>query len=270
MEKTLTSTKTTTFRDQRLFNSRPDLDEQQLNSLSALFDTSTRAVLSSLPLTAELRALEIGAGNGSVAKMIAEQAGGQVLAIDLDTRHLRQSPGVEPAHHDIRLGVPSGPFGFIHARLVLSHLPARREIFSALVDELAPGGWLAIADVGLAARLLNAPEEFDHQVWRKYNDAYRRVAQAIEHDYEWAEQVEIEMFNAGLSDIAAEHTVPLARGDGPWTRYHTNLSMQLEDGLLTTSLSTKTLERYRIMLSDPEFRAHFFSLTYTVGRKPTA
>lgn len=246
------------------------LSDQQLNSLSALVDGSTRSILSSLPLPSAPRCLEVGAGNGSVATMIVEHLGGQVLAIDLDTTHLRSSPGVEVARHDIRQGVPAGPFDFIHARLVLSQIPARRAVFAGLVEELAPGGWLALADAGLVGNLLVAPRESDHEVWRRYNDAaYRQLGRAAGHDYGWAERTEVEMFDAGLADITAEHLVPLARGGGPWAQYHANVSLLLEKELLADGLCPEVLDRYRAMLADPGFRAHFHSLTYTVGRRPT-
>ncbi|GAA1551027.1 class I SAM-dependent methyltransferase [Brevibacterium picturae] len=267
----MTTMKTTSPDDHYLFDSGSDLGAQQLNSLSALFDGNTRSILSPLLLPDSPHCLEIGAGNGSVARMIAEQTGGQVVAIDLDTTHLPKSLGVEPRRHDIREGVPVGPFDLIHARLVLTHLSARREIFAQLVDELAPGGWLVLADVGLAEELLVAPQESDHDVWAKYNDAaYRQIGPAAGHDYSWADQVEAAMLDAGLTDVAAEHVVPLGRGGGPWAMYHSNLSRQAEAPLLSTGLSMEDMERYRTMLADPEFRARFFSLTYTIGRKPTA
>lgn len=265
----MTTTKTNSASDYYLFNSGTDLGEQQLTFLSALLDGTTRSVVTSLPLRENPRSLEIGAGNGSVARMITEQAGGHVLAIDLDTAHLPHSPGVESVRHDIREGAPAGPFDLIHARLVLVHLPARREIFAQLIDELAPGGWLAIADVGIAENLLVAPLESDHGVWRRYlHAAYQQVGPAAGHDYDWADEVEGEMFDAGLVDVSVEHRVPLARGGGPWAQYHANLSMQAEKPLLATGFTSEDMDRYRAMLADPEFRAQIFSVTYTVGRKP--
>ena len=195
-------------------------------------------------------------------------------AIDLDVDHLASSPGVEAFQHDIRDGVPTGPFDLIHARFVLVHLPARREKFARLVNELAPGGWLviadmSIADMSIAGLLLSAPEATDHDLWhRYYHAASHIVGPAAGHDYAWAEQVESEMYSAGLIDISAEHLTPLARGGGPWARYHTNLSLQAHEAFLGAGLSRADLERFRTMLADPTFRARFFTVTYTVGRKP--
>lgn len=56
----------------------------------------------------------------------------------------------------------------------------------------------------------------------------------------------------------------------PWAVYQSNLSKQAETPLLAAGLSMTDMERYRAMLIDPEFRARFFSLTYTAGRKPTS
>lgn len=261
--------KTTAAHDRYLFDSGTDLGGQQLNHLSALLDGTTRSMLGSLPLADRPRTLEIGAGNGSVARMIAEEHSGRVLAVDLDVDHLAPSPGVAIARHDIREGVPAGPYDLIHTRFVLVHLPSRREIFGRLIDALAPDGWLAIADMGFAGELLAAPEESDHQLWRKYYHAASRVVGPdAGHDYDWADQVGAEMNAAGLVDIAAEHLAPLARGGGPWARYHSNLSLQAEEAFLGAGLSSAQLERFRTMLADPAFRARFFTVTYTVGRKP--
>ncbi|MGC2939256.1 MULTISPECIES: class I SAM-dependent methyltransferase [unclassified Brevibacterium] len=255
--------------DRYLFDSGTDLGGAQLNYLSALLDGTTRSVLGSLTLAERPRCLEIGAGNGSVARMLAEEFSGQVMAVDLDVDHLEPSPGVEVDRYDIRDGVPAGPYDLIHTRFVLVHLPSRREIFARLIDALSPGGWLVIADMGFAGELLTAPEESDHQLWRKYYHAASRiVGPAAGHDYGWAEQVEREMYAAGLIDIAAEHLVPLARGGGPWTRYHSNLSLQAEEAFLSAGLSRAELTRFRAMLADPRFRARFFTVTYTVGQKP--
>lgn len=248
-----------------------DLGTQQLTLLSALLDPTTRTVLRSLQPKENARYLEVGAGNGSIAEMMAADFGGSVLAVDKNVTNLVASPDVAVVHQDVHNGIPIGPFDLIHARLVLAHLPARRRVFAQLVEQLAPGGWLVIGDVGVAAELLVAPEESDHAVWRRYNHAaYQRFGPEVDCDYGWADRTEVEMFGAGLADVAAQHLVPLARGGGPWTSYHLNLSLQNEEGLLATGLRREDLDRYRTMLTDPEFRARFFSLTYTTGRKPSA
>lgn len=257
--------------DNNVVNSGIDLGRQQLTLLSALLDPTTRTVLRSLQPRKNARYLEVGAGNGSIAEMMAADFGGRVLAVDKDVTNIVAAPGVEIVHHDVHTGVPTGPFDLIHVRLVLAHLPARRRIFSQLVEQLAPGGWLVIADFGIATDLLVAPKESDHEVWRKYNHAaYQQFGPEAGCDYGWADRTEVEMFGARLADVTAEHLVPLARGGGPWTTYHLNFSMQVEESLLATGLRREDMDRYRAMLTDPEFRARFFSLTYTTGRKPTA
>jgi 2-polyprenyl-3-methyl-5-hydroxy-6-metoxy-1,4-benzoquinol methylase len=42
--------------------------------------------------------------------------------------------------------LPAGRYDLIHARLVLSHLPQRRDVLARLVQALRPGGWLVVED----------------------------------------------------------------------------------------------------------------------------
>ena len=51
------------------------------------------------------------------------------------------------ARHDITAdAIPLARYDLIHARLVLSHLPQRREVLVRLTQALRPGGWLVIED----------------------------------------------------------------------------------------------------------------------------
>jgi SAM-dependent methyltransferase len=51
------------------------------------------------------------------------------------------------ARHDITAdAIPLARYDLIHARLVLSHLPQRRDVLVRLIEALRPGGWLVIED----------------------------------------------------------------------------------------------------------------------------
>jgi hypothetical protein len=58
--------------------------------IEATWDHGTRALLERLGIGPGLRCLEVGAGGGSIAAWMADQAGdgGHVLATDIDTTHL--------------------------------------------------------------------------------------------------------------------------------------------------------------------------------------
>jgi ubiquinone/menaquinone biosynthesis C-methylase UbiE len=97
------------------------------------------------------RCLEAGAGRGSVARWLGAEVGphGQVVAVDIDTRFLRDldSQTIEVAEADVVTDpLPAGPFDLVHARLLLMHLAARDQVVARLVDVLGSGGVLLLEE----------------------------------------------------------------------------------------------------------------------------
>ena len=77
------------------------------------------------------RCWEVGSGGASVPAWLAEQAGadGFVLATDIDPSWVDgvAPAGVEVRRHDVAQDDPAeGGFDLVHARLVLTHVPAER------------------------------------------------------------------------------------------------------------------------------------------------
>ncbi|MDR2999177.1 MAG: class I SAM-dependent methyltransferase [Microbacterium sp.] len=261
----------TTTIGEYLFDSASDLGSAHLDALTALLDRYTDGVLDGLPLPAHPRCLEIGAGNGSIARAIADRTAGDVLAIDLDTTSVTPGPGVEVRRHDIRDGVPGGDYDLIHARCLLVHLPEREEILTGLVAALAPGGWLVLGDIGSPPTAVTVPEAGDREVWDRYaHIAYDIVGPRAGHSYSWAGETHDRMLDEGLQDVHAEAFRPFSRGDDVGARCHVNLSMQAEGPLLSAGLAPGDMRRYREMLLDPRLRAWFFEIVYTWGRRAPA
>lgn len=133
-----------------VFSTGTDHGQQQVDCLTDMLDDTTTGVMDGLGVQPGWRCLELGAGNGSIARWLAQRVGstGTVTAVDLDTSYLDPGSDVTVHRCDINSGLPvSGPFDLIHARLLLMHLSRRREILRTLVEALAPGGWLMIADL---------------------------------------------------------------------------------------------------------------------------
>src|SRR5688572_12972785 len=103
-----------------------------LEHLSTILDRFSQQRLVKAGLRRDMRCLEIGAGNGSIARWMAERVGfgGMVVATDIDPRHVVAGPRVKVLTHDIASDVPlpHTSYDLIHARLVLAHLPQRRKI----------------------------------------------------------------------------------------------------------------------------------------------
>ncbi len=115
---------------------------QRLRTLEELFDAGTFRHLEALGVHKSRRCLEIGAGGGSVAEWLSDRAG-SVLATDLDTRYLTESPNLEVRVHDLHQhDLPDHEFDLVHLRMVLAWVPNRGEALRRLRATLKPGGVL--------------------------------------------------------------------------------------------------------------------------------
>jgi SAM-dependent methyltransferase len=241
----------------------PDiLDELSTSRLAGLGDLSGR------------RCLEIGAGGGSIAEWLVERTGaeGRVLATDINTRHLRTDAGYEIQQHDlVEEPVPPGPWDVIHARLVLLHLPARRDILRRLVAALAPGGSLLIEDFETTFRksVLVAPTPADAELIELYHRILvDEVLPGHGNDPGWAGQVHAAMLGAGLSAV---DTVVYARswaGGSPGALLIAANIAQARTDFLAAGMSAEQLDALHRLTADPRLVVRT-PLTYsTAGRRP--
>lgn len=113
------------------------------------------AILDAIPLTGQERALELGCGTGLVTGFLAGSLG-SVLAVDssagmlealqqkLHRVHLKQ---VRTRRVDLDREIPVGPFDLIYSSMTLHHIDDVAGLLGRLFPSVAPGGWLALADL---------------------------------------------------------------------------------------------------------------------------
>jgi 2-polyprenyl-3-methyl-5-hydroxy-6-metoxy-1,4-benzoquinol methylase len=252
-------------------NGSPEAD-LQLRALEAFLDPITADRLAYPIVTPGARCWEVGAGGGSVARMMARSVGptGQVVATDINPVQLRSADNLVVRQHDVRSGPPEGaPFDVIHARLVLLHLPERRRILRQLIDALAPGGWLVIEEFDCTAglRVLTAPSDGAAKLFQQVMDATLGVLRDRGADLAWAQDVHTEMVLAGLTEV---DTITHSRswpGGSSGASLHATNSRQLEPRLLASGLSTQQLEGFRELARDPRFAALSYQFVSTRGRR---
>jgi SAM-dependent methyltransferase len=122
----------------------------RLALLTSRNDRSTARQLERLGVGEGWRCLELGAGNGSIARWLCERVGptGSVVSIDVDTRFHCELP----ANGQVReLDVTTASLGqdeydLVHARAFLEHLHQREAVLDAMVAALRPGGWVLLED----------------------------------------------------------------------------------------------------------------------------
>lgn len=247
---------------------------QQLDALSTYLDPITLPVLEQTGLGAGARCLELGPGGGSIAHWLAGQTapGGTVTAVDIDPSRLAEWPGLTIVQHDLRQGMPAGaagPYDLIHARLVLVHLPNRRELFDQLVGLLAPGGWLVLGEFsGQPLAVQTAADPADADLFTRVIDTFRDALVA-QHgaDVAWAHQVHGEMARAGLTGLRTIEYAESWTGGEPGCQLHIANLIQKRDQMLAAGLTADELARFLELMADPAFSARSWQFVCTRGQR---
>jgi SAM-dependent methyltransferase len=195
----------------------------RFSGLEASFDSSTIQYLIGTGVTEGWACWEVGAGSGSIARWLAERVGptGSVLATDIDLRFIPSSElgQLEVARHDVTTDpVPRDRYDLIHARLVMSHLPSRRDVMAHLAEALRPGGWLVIEDFCHAFEHGSQPPD-DDTGYREVQTALGRfIARANDNRSDFAASLPQFLVGLGLADVGGEGRLVFGRGGSPVAR----------------------------------------------------
>jgi SAM-dependent methyltransferase len=123
-----------------------DAERERLSRLEDSFDAYTVQRLDRIGIGPGWHCLEVGAGHGSVARMLSDRVGasGSVVATDIDLRFLTDLPAnVEARRHDIQTSdLGEALYDFIHCRAMLMWLREPATALERMIGALKPGGWL--------------------------------------------------------------------------------------------------------------------------------
>jgi ubiquinone/menaquinone biosynthesis C-methylase UbiE len=247
-----------------LFDNAASEARQRFGALSALFDPTTFRHIEALNIGQGCRCWEVGAGGPTVSNWLADRVGasGRVLATDINTswvsEHLDHT--VEVLQHDVTQDdPPAGQFDLVHARLVLSHLPARGKALRRMVASLRPGGWLLVEDFDkvIPVRCIDAYLPEHHRANKLHAGVYALLAQRGA-DLEYARRLPRIFRDAGLTQVGADAYLPVAIPAGNVLSV-ANIT-QVRDALIEQQLATQD-----------EIDAHVAAMadaTITVGTPP--
>ncbi|MFF2040480.1 class I SAM-dependent methyltransferase [Kitasatospora sp. NPDC058170] len=266
------------------FDNRADEAVDQLRVLESALDPITASHLERLGVPAGAHCWEVGAGAGSVARLLARLVGpeGSVTATDLDPTRLTgstESAGsageagpaaeVRVLRHDVRHEPPpGGPFDLIHARLLLLHLPERRAVLATLAGALRPGGVLLVEEFDRSPlSVLTPADPSERELFARVVDAVLAVLGERGADLDWGRRVHAEMTGLGLCGVhTAVHAESWSHDGG--ARLHDINSRQLQEPLLAAGLTLDELERFRALVRRPGFEALSYTLVSTSARRP--
>lgn len=268
--------------DKYLFDNAAEAEARaRMTSLSAQHNEATFRYLEKCGIAPGWSCLEIGAGDGSVARWMAQKAGpaGRVLATDIDPRFIVADSAGVPANMEVRVhdivkdALPETAFDIIHARLVLVWLPARLAVLDKLVKALKPGGWLLIEDYDakiipaeMAAADANAGAQFAKVLQALFELMSRR---GLSHSY--ARDLHHRLGERGLTQVESHGAVTAFHGGSPGAdlriaNFQQVKKAAIEAGLVSDAEFGDTIA----LLRDPDFTAFTPTMFSAFGCKPGA
>ncbi|QEV44120.1 class I SAM-dependent methyltransferase [Streptomyces vinaceus] len=245
-------------------------EDERIDLGALAYDDVTRDRLRALGAGPGWHCLDVGAGTGTIARWLIEEAGvASVLAVDRDVRFLaaRPLPGLDLLEADVGAPDfdPGRRFQLVHARFVLMHLPSWRSMIPRLCGLLAEGGVLVLGDaVDLTTR--TAPPDPYTQVMQAM---WQGLRDTIGTDVSWVAGYPRHLRDAGLVSVAAEIRVPPLIPGSPISRFWVDTWDRARESIVATGLvDDTTIEEAVRYLDSPGCAALSPGLITAWGRRP--
>jgi SAM-dependent methyltransferase len=259
-----------------VFDPTWERETERLRTNEAIWDPGTIEGFERLGVAPGWSCLEIGAGNGSAARWLADRVGagpdgkGRVVAVDLETERLSGlgEHGIEVVRQDLRTDdLPRDTFDLIHARMLVQHLPDRKAAVDRMIAALAPGGLLFLEDTD-SLPLFRSAESEDFLADIK-SAGYGLMRQSG-HEPRGG-HFDLKMLLASeLTDVNAQGRVVMVQGGSDQARHYMlwlefMRSKIVGAGLLTDERIDQALEE----MADPAHHWASQVMISVVGRKPS-
>ena len=233
-----------------------------LAAIEDLYDAGTMRLLRGRGLSQGWRCLEVGAGSGTIACLLAGSVAptGDVVATDIDTRFLTglRDPNLEVWRHDVTSDpFPEREFDLVHARLVLANLPDRDAVLRKLAAAVKSGGWLVLEEndnISIAPDPTMGSAVALHEKVRGAAGSMVAARTGRRDGGTYGRQLYGGLLGLGLSDVGAEGRAFMVRGGEPSTVSWRLLYGQIGPALLASGAVTgQELADYEALLKSPSF-----------------
>jgi SAM-dependent methyltransferase len=255
----------------------PDrFERERLALLTRLADPITTRRLTELGVGPGWRCLDVGAGDGSVARWLAGRVGpaGHVVATDLNPRFLvgHGLPNFEVRRHDIlEDDLEAAHYDLIHCRAVLMHLPDPVRALRRLVNAVRPGGWLLVeeADGSTSFGAMNSRHPCAAGFDRSSRVLWSALKATETLDLDIGSRLPHLLAELGIREPSHDGVRLIGRGGDPLARF-----LQMTDGLFrgrivaVGALTEADFDELDRAYGDPSFWFTGFTLFGAWGRRP--
>lgn len=242
-------------------------EQDRLTLLQEVFDPFSERLLDRIGIRPGWDCLEVGAGAGSVARMLAERAGSaHVTATDMTTDFLGPVAdlGVRVLRHDVIADDAPGEFDLIHSRMLLEHLTEREEVVRRLGSWLKPGGLLVAECASPVPELAGDPA-----VGRALAALGRLMSRSVGTDPLWARSLPRPFVEGGLVDCQAEGYSVAVRGGTPSGHWLAATHRLVEEQALASgALSRADLDAAYTAYANPSYVDYSWLIVSSTGRRP--
>lgn len=230
----------------------PDVERARLRLLEEYHDPLSVGQLDAIGVEEGWRCLDLGAGGGSVTRMLAERVGrtGSVLAVDLDTSLLEglASERVEVRRLDVMADqLPQAAFDLVHARLLLMFLSPRLGALERLVSAARPGGWVASIAPDFTTVSLSPTSAVWQRVWSRFLDA----ALAGGWDPGYGARLRGDLCAAGLVAVHADYIARCYPGGSLPSCLMSLTFERLREQMVLLGADDAEIDEARRLLEDP-------------------
>ncbi len=248
-------------------DTKAQAEHDRLTLLQQVFDPFSARLLDRVGVQPGWDCLEVGAGAGSVARMLAERAGSDhVTATDMSTDFLAPLAdiGVRVLHHDVTKDEAPGLFDLIHSRLVLEHLADPGDAVRRMASWLKPGGCL-IAECATPVPEMSS----DPAVGRALTALATMMTKSVGTDPQFARTLPLPLAAAGLVDCHAEGHAVAVHGGSPAARWIAATHRLVEEPALAGgAVSEADLTAAYTAYANPDFVDYTWLTIGAYGRRP--
>lgn len=245
-------------------------ERRRLALMSQLLDPLHRSLLKQLGLQPGWRCLEVGCGNGSIAKWLSSETapGGHVVATDIDTTYIADLHGPELEVSRLNIledEIEQGEYDLVTARAVLHHLADRDRAVRQMIKALKPGGVLLSIEPDMLPATATEPESL-----RAFWEGWLRWSEAAGIDYFIGRKLPGMFAGSGLQRVEAAGNTALYTGGSPWATYWLETLNELRPKLLESGFVTdESLAALERCYADPNHWTSAITFVGAWGFKPS-